>query len=175
MVINILIFIFFNFNLNSFYITTVIIKFKTSFFIFWLLNENGPIILFPHFIKLFRFEFQLLSIVFFGCPNLKGFDSHCRCDYFITEISVPVFLIFNHVGVAVAETKINIKVFHLLWDLLLKPSFLFCNLNYLLMCRPEPFHIFQRLPKEKGQIIGLLQRNSNAFHIDMRVIFRKLL
>lgn len=122
-------------------------------------NKRSPVKLFPYFIELACFDLELLFSILLSCFHLVRFHSQCCCNYLVAEITIPVFFIFNYMGIAITQTKVNIKIFHLSRNLFINTSFLFPYIYYLFVSCPEPLYIFKRLFKEKWHIISFFQRN----------------
>lgn len=65
-------------------------------------------------------------------------DLHVQCSghHLMYKLSLPKLLILNYVCVSVSVAKINIEVFDLFGDLLLKTALLFIYLYYALVRVP---------------------------------------
>lgn len=93
----------------------------------------------------------------------------------VTEFPLPEFLVFDHVGVAVAIGKVDVEVFYGFGDLLLDSSLLLLDLDDAAVGGPVTLYVLQRLLEEEGEVHALLAGHSEALEVDMTVVLRELL
>lgn len=93
----------------------------------------------------------------------------------IAELTLPEFLVLNHMGITVAVGEVDVEVFYGFGDLLLNASLFLFDFDNATMGCPVALYALQGLLEEKGKIHCLLTRNSKALEVDMTVVFGELL
>jgi hypothetical protein len=123
-------------------------------------DKFRPIKRFPNLSKSLLFGCDLLLIKLFCGFDSMSFHSKGSCNYLITKISFPKFIVFYNVCIAVTDRKINVEIFDLFGYLLLQTTLFLFYFNNIFVGVPVSFNSLQRLFKKKWQILCLLHTHS---------------